>query len=564
MLKIIHNHKLYLCTIVLLMIFEPSINAILNFWLQKLFNSASIGADMVYIFRLLTVGFLLWVLKRVITHVMLLVRDRFICNVKADLKQQIFHSILSLNSSSISNKSSVGEYISLFTNDILLLEQRFLNQIMGLISGVFSILILGYSFISLNSKIAFAIIIFGFSTMFVPLLFSKRLNTKNLLYTKKIANFTQKLKEYISSFPTIKNFAIETEIEAIFNDENCAAENSKFDADCSVTLANSVGQIIAWFMQFIGVGLGLVLVIKGEIMTGTVIAAQGFAGDLALPIQNVIININAIRSVKSIVDKINKFIDGEGTDAENAKMVIKDLKSISNDDGYDLEFDSVSLCLNGNNIIENFTYKFEKGKKYLVIGMNGSGKSSIFKVLKKWYKSSSGEVRINGYPLSCYSNDELSNLVSYLNESVSLFSGTLKDNVTLFKKYEERRLTEAMKFAQINLDVNRFIDENNVLSSGEQRRIEIARCLLKSASIMIFDEVVSTLDVESAYEIEDLALNLLGKTVIFISHNFSGKLIKKYDEIIIMNKGKIITHGTYEELINTSEYFQKICNIKFG
>ena len=81
---------------------------------------------------------------------------------------------------------------------------------------------------------------------------------------------------------------------------------------------------------------------------------------------------------------------------------------------------------------------------------------------------------------------------------------------------------------------------------------------------MIFDEVVSTLDIETAYEIEKMILEYSDKTVIFVSHNFSGKLIKEYDEILVMDSGKLLAHGTYDELIRDCEYFRRICEIKFG
>ena len=565
MLRLVFKHKWHLAFIVVLMIIEPTINSVLNFWLQKLFNSATVGVDIIYILRLLTTGFLLWMGKRIITHTMLIIRDRFICNVKIDIKHRMFTELLSVGTANISQSVSGGEHISMFTNDVLLLEQRFLNQIMGLISGIFSIAILGYSFVILNPKLAFAIIGFGALTIFVPAFFSKKLNSKNMIYTKKIAQFTQKLKEYISSFPTIKNYSIEPEIMERFDNENNNTENSKFEADCAFTLANSVGQLLAWFMQFIGVGLGVVLVIKGEIMVGTVIAAQSFASDLALPIQNIIININSIRSVKNIVKKLETFTDTYKTKDENDETEnnIETEKNLTKT--YDIEFESLSLKIGDKAIIDDFSFKFESGKKYLVVGINGSGKSSVFKVLKKWYNNCSGNVFINGVSISNYSNEELSNIVSYLNESVSLFSGSLKDNITLFKNYDETDIKNAILGSHIEIDIDKQItDEGRNISSGEQRRVEIARSLLKSSSVIIFDEVVSTLDIETAYEIEKAALELPDKTVVFISHNFSGKLIKNYDSIIVMNAGKIIACGTYDELLEDSDYFKRICEIKFG
>lgn len=562
MSKIILKFKWHLAAIVALMIVEPTINSILNFWLQRLFNSATPGGDVIFVLRLLTLGFLLWMLKRVVTHTMLIIRDRFISKVKAETKHHMFAKLLGLNTANIAQSASGGEHISMFTNDILLLEQRFLNQIMGLISAVFSIAILGYSFVVLNPTLAWSIIGFGALTVFVPVFFSKNLNSKNIIYTRKIASFTQKLKEYISSYPTIKNYSIEPEIMARFDDENAATENAKFEADCAFTLANSVGQLMAWFMQFIGVGLGIILVLKGEILIGTVIAAQSFASDLALPIQNLIICINSIRSVRNVVKKLETFTDSYTSKQEETQIRTQ---TPLPDGPCDIEFKGISLELGEKTIIDNFTYKFEQGKKYLVVGINGSGKSSVFKTLKRWYDSCAGEILVGGTDISCFSNDELSNIVSYLNEDVSLFSGSVKDNITLFKDYTSDQIEEAIQVSHMELDINRqIIDEGRNISSGEQRRVEIARSLLKAASVIIFDEVVSTLDIETAYDIEKSALALEDKTVIFISHNFSGKLIREYDGILVLSAGKLVANGTYEELMANSPYFQRICNIKFG
>ena len=172
---------------------------------------------------------------------------------------------------------------------------------------------------------------------------------------------------------------------------------------------------------------------------------------------------------------------------------------------------------------------------------------------------------IGGKDISELKNEELSNMVSYLNENVSLFSGTVRENISLFREYESEMLDKAISAAQVNIELERQIqDEGRNISSGEQRRIEIARSLVKSVNILIFDEVVSTLDIETAYEIEKLVLSFNDKTAIFISHNFSGKLIREYDSILVMDNGNLLAAGTYDELLKNCEYFRRICDIKFG
>ncbi len=567
MLKQMFKYKWYLLAVLVLMIAEPTLNSVMNFLLQRMFNSATPGGSIVELLRLLSTGFLLWMLKRVLIYSNGVVKARFICNAKRDIKHRLFLRMMGLDTANIAEIASSGEYISIFTNDITLLETRFYNQILGLISGLFSLAILGTSFVALNAKLAVPIIGFGIVAMFVPSVFSRRLNDKSLQYSDAISKFTQKVKEYMVAYPTIKNYSIEKSITTRFDQENNHTEDAKFDADCTLTLADCVGQLLAWFMQLMGVGLGLAYVIKGEILVGTVIAAQSFASDLAGPLNNIIVNINSIRSVRNIVKKLEDMSSGgiqeRSLDNQNPSVDASEIESEC--DQFEVSFDDFNLTLGEATIIDHFSFRFETGKKYLIVGLNGSGKSTLFKALKKWYGSNADNITINEQPVSKINNESLSKCISYLNENVSLFSGSVRDNITLFRKCSPEIFNKAVSDAQIKLDLNRKInDEGRNISSGEQRRIEIARSLLSSVRMIVFDEVVSTLDIETAFEIERMALDFKDKTVVFISHNFSGKLIREYDEILVMQDGKLLTHGSYDELINDCDYFRRICDIKFG
>lgn len=564
MLRKLLKYKWYIGIIFACIIIEPTLNSVLNFWLQRMFNSAEPGADKLLILRLLTIGFLLWMLKRIVLFISGVLKARFICNARQDIKHEIFVSLLKLNTANLTSAVSSGEYISIFTNDITLLENRFYNQIIGLISGIFSIAIMGTSFIVMSPKLAGAIIAFGVVSMFVPAFFAKGLNAKNLLFSNKISLFTQKFKEYTIAYPTIKNYSVEDKIVQKFEQINRETEDAKFEADYALALANNAGQLLSWFMQFIGVGLGLLLVIRGEILIGTVVAAQSFAGDLALPLQNIIININSIRSVKEIIKKLE--VAANPTDIVSLNKTPQETSGFTlTEPKYDIAFEDLFLQIGNKPIINHFSFTFETGKKYLIVGVNGSGKSSIFKVLKRWFGGYTGRILLNGKDISELTNKDLSRVVSYLNESVSMFSGSVKENILLFRDGEIKGLNKAVSDAHVELELKRIIsDEGRNISSGEQRRIEIARSLVESVRILIFDEVVSTLDIETAYEIEKLALDFKDKTIIFISHNFSGKLIKEYDEILVMENGCLLAHGKYEELVQNCPYFKKICEIKFG
>lgn len=561
MFRYLIKNKWYIVAIVLLMIAEPSINAWLNFWQQDLFNSATVGTEKVLILRLLIIGFAVWLSKRFVTYTSGVVKARFVCNAKENIKHDVFLNMLQLNTANMRERASSGEYLSVFVNDITILEQKYFDGLFGLIGGLFSLVILGMSFVILNTKLALAILAFGFVTMFVPVAFANTLSTKNLKYSVKLSRFTQKLKEYFGAYSTIKNYSIEQSIADKFHAANSDSEDAKFEVDAVMSLANNVGSMLSWFMQFMGVGLGLIYVIRGDILVGTVIAARSFASDLAAPLQDIVFSLNSIRSVKKIVKKIDEL-------SQTAPGIPEQDRS-SGTDAFEQHptvlFEDLTIEVEGKHIVDHFSFTFKSGKKYLIVGKNGAGKSTMFKALKKQIQQTGGQIYIGGRPLSSIGNHELSRIVSYLNENVSLFSGLVRDNITLSRTDNPIQFEKAVANAKVNVDLDREIVDGGVnISSGEQRRIEIARSLFDSVSILIFDEVVSTLDIETAYEIEKMILDYSDKTVIFVSHNFSGKLIKEYDEILVMDSGKLLAHGTFDDLYRNCDYFKRICDIKFG
>ena len=196
MLRAIVKNSFLFCLIIAFMIIEPLINSELNYWLQDLFNIAS--ADKVsftLVIRFLLIGFLIWILKRVVVYVSSVIQSYIVCKVKNDVKQNMFSRLIKLDSGRLFEKEDSGRFLSFFTNDINLLEQKYLNAIFGLTSGVFSLVIMGATFINMNVRIGAFILSFGLVSMLVPVFFTKLLNAKNFKYSYEMSRFTLQLKE---------------------------------------------------------------------------------------------------------------------------------------------------------------------------------------------------------------------------------------------------------------------------------------------------------------------------------------------------------------------------------
>ena len=230
-----------------------------------------------------------------------------------------------------------------------------------------------------------------------------------------------------------------------------------------------------------------------------------------------------------------------------------------------IEFQNVSLKKGNKEILRDISLKFEPGKKYLLIGRNGSGKSSMLRLLKGYDNEYIGNILIGGVELRNIDSASMAKAIIYINEQVSLFCDTVKNNITMYRDYSDAEIDIAAKMSGLTVPLERVVTDGEInLSSGERRRIELARAYLCQAQMLVLDEAVSTLDVETAYNIEKTMLDMEDRTVVFVSHNFSSSLIRKYDSIILLFDGVVVDQGTHDQLIQRSEMYRNIVKIKSG
>ena len=546
------KYKSSFLLLLLLIIASAILVSKMTYMSKDLFDSVGSNDGRSAVLKIFVSIFIIWIIDRIIQITKSVYQIFIIKIIKIDVKNAIFSNLMKRSLFSFLKKDS-GEYISYLSNDITILEGRYYYNILGLISDIVSIVVLSTSFFLLQKTIALAMFTFAIFALIIPALFSKYSNEKNLEYSNRFALFLQKVKEFVIGFPTFKNYSVEDKIISKFIDENTLVEEAKYEAEYALVFTNQIGSFFSWFIQFVSVGVGLSLVLSGKTTLGTVVASFSFAGALGSPLQTIISRVNSIRSVKSVLMKMSSIMVSEDNNKAKNNTLCGDIK-----------YQDVTLVLGEKTIIDSFSYNFERGKKYLIIGRNGSGKSSLFGLLNNLHSQYTGVITIGNQDVRDLSSIQVSKYMSYLRENVSFLSETVKNNITLFRENSESDLQNALDLAKINIAIEREInDEGKNISSGEQRRIEIARSLLHSTDVLVFDEVISTLDIETAYEIEELALSFLDKTIIFISHNFSGQLLQLYDSILLMSDGKLITHGNYFDLIRSeNEYFRKICKIK--
>lgn len=555
MLRYILRQKVKMAILVVLLILSPITTVFTGLWAGQLFDYAY-AMDFEGVIRSFVLIFAVWIPRNILRYWVLQLKVLITTTIRRELKKDAFQSIMNVDLSYFEQFDN-GEYLANLTNDVTIIDERYVSEFLNVLESVFNILTTGLALLFINRFLALTVVATGALAVAVVLIESRTTNRKNRAFVDRFAAFTQLLKEFFAAFPTIRNYSVESQFQKQFEQSNEETEHTKFVADSELQYANAFSTGLVWLMDFTVVGLGIAEVIRGNLTVGMVYTAYLFVGNIGVPLQSVLNAVNSMLSVKAVVEKFERLHRRARAEVARERQEDGCLSG-------DIRFENVSLRFGDKDIFRNVSFTFQKGKKYLIVGKNGAGKSTLFKLLKRRVTSYTGDVFLGEKNLNDLSNRRLAGHVSYLNENCSVISDTVRSNITLYRDYSEEELQQAVQAAHLELDLDhRIRDAGANISSGERRKIEIARALLSRPEVVIFDEVISTLDIESAYEIERLALSL-DATVMFVSHNFSGKNIGLYDEILLLDDGRIVAHGSHEQLLQTCEHYRRLNAIRMG
>jgi len=285
---------------------------------------------------------------------------------------------------------------------------------------------------------------------------------------------------------------------------------------------------------FIGLSLFSVWMTMTGIMTfaGVIVIINNF-DKLVSPMFTVAEAIPKFRSVRAIFIRIDKTLEQKNNHEET--LSFEHFK-------HEIAFHDVSFSYEDNPVVNHVDLTFEKGGKYLIIGPSGGGKSTILKMLRKYFDPQEGLIKIDGKNLSDIQKKEYFSKIANIEQTIFLFEDTIKNNLTLFKDYSEAEIDEAVRKAGLDTFVESnpegldymIYDNGKNVSGGEKSRIAIARGLLNHAEIIFLDEAFASLDYDRAKTIEKTLLALKGVTVINVSHVVIPENKPDYDGVCVV------------------------------
>lgn len=480
---------------------------------------------------------------------------------KIDMRLMIpyYEHIMDMPVSAVRTRKT-GEYLSRFSDA---------NSIRDAVSGATltlildSIMVIGCGVILYmeNSTLFYISFVVILLYTIIVLLYKKPLENINRNVMENNARVQSYLKESIEGIETIKAYTAEPTAKE--------KNNSKFTRLISSVFKNSIISVsqdaVCDFVELVGtviilwVGFGMVL--SNNVTVGSLITFYALLAYFTQPIKNLVALQPMMQTAIIAAERLNDVLD---INIEEACCETESNVSLGNISIFDLDFRYGNQEL----VLTDLSLKINKGERIAIVGESGCGKTTLAKLLLKFYKAEKGKILLGGQPIESVSTKLVRSKIAYIDQSTFLFSDTIKNNLMLGNEsVSDEEIENVCKLVKADEFINKlplgydtFLDENGKnLSGGQKQRLGIARALLRKPELIIFDEATSNLDTITESAIRDTISKLNSDvTCIIIAHRLS--TTKNCDRIMVMDNGKILETGTHHELMKLKARYYQLYN----
>ena len=484
-----------------------------------------------------------------------------------DLRNAVYKKTMELPLSYFS-ETRKGDIMARVTNDVSMLEYSFLPVLELVVREpltiIFTIVVMFY----LSAKLTFFVFIFIPVTGIIISRIGKSLKRKSDRVQKEQGVILSNLEETLTGLRIIKGFSGEDKFyekfqesttrfyhyaNKLLNRQNLASPASEFLGICVIA-------ILLWYGGNLVLSGGGASALDGS----KFLVYMGLAYNILTPAKAISRGLYNIKQGSAAAERIQEIIDTENPLLDKVNAIVKD--------GFNSEivFDNISFKYAEEYVLKDFSLTIPKGKTVALVGQSGSGKSTIANLITRFYDVNEGQILIDGLDIRDLTTKSLRKQLGIVTQDAILFNESIKNNLKLGKDdATDEEIIDALKVANAwefvkdlpsGIDTN-IGDSGNKLSGGQKQRLSIARAVLKSPPIMILDEATSALDTESERLVQIALENMMkNRTSIVIAHRLS--TIQNADEIVVLQKGKIVEKGTHDKLIIKNGIYKRLVDMQ--
>ena len=433
--------------------------------------------------------------------------------------------------------------------------------------------VVGYGLMTLMDGILFPILIFYYMFNISPLLtvvplitlpimvylvtlVSKNYDRRYLSLKKSMDSLHESALETYNGIKVIKTFNLSSIMGRTFMKKVDRNLDEELKLTKISTLYMPIVEIVSGIGAVISFVLGARLIREGSISYGELVTFSMYLMYLTWPAFAISDCIVIFKSGKNSLKRVEDLIDCD--EDKNKGLVFPEISS--------MEFKDVSFNYPGNDsfMLSDINLNLERGKRYGIVGKTGSGKSSILRMVIREYPDFDGEITINGKSIKDVDFDFLRKKIGYVPQEHFLFSKSIGDNIRFFRDVDSEGVMNAIRMSDFEKDLENLPDGIETLSGelgvslsgGQKQRVSLSRAVLTDVDLLVLDDVLSAVDNNTERNIlNNLDKSFRDKIVIMASHKISA--IKDFDEILVVDNGRIVERGDFESLVKNKQWFYK-------